>query len=194
MTVPSINAIGFCAHYSPPGDWAFAHALELARRQSLQLNVFHFMTDPYTVGAAPEMSYSQADLALLAWERERELRMYYDERAGDYLEVGFRLCYDDSWRELHRCLMIREFQVLFLAVPHAAAMFCRRPIGEFANAFVCPVVLVGPDRRDQYRLNGSAALIVDSLNIPPGSWNRIAGDPRRSTPPQGVGQFLPGTA
>jgi hypothetical protein len=185
MTVPAIRALGFCAHYSTQGDWAFSYALRLAQRHSLQLNVFHFLTDPYSEDTAAELKYSKSELAKLAFERERELRMYYDERAGDYLDVGFRLCYDDSWRELHRCLMIREFQLLCLGVPDHKTVFCGKPIEEFANDFVCPVVLVGPCRPNQFSLNSSAALLVDKLDIPPGTWGRIEQVPDRATPPYG---------
>ncbi len=104
MTVTRISAVGFCAHYSPAGDLAFDFALRLSRDHGFQLNVFHFLVDPYARTEALTRFYSGRELADLAYERERELRLYYDERAGDYLEIGFRLCYDDSWRELHRCL------------------------------------------------------------------------------------------
>jgi hypothetical protein len=106
-------------------------------------------------------------------ERERELRMYYDERAGDYLDVGFRLCEDNEWTELHRCLLIREFQVLVLGYPDAAATFAGRPIEEFADAFVSPVVLVGPDSPSQIRVNSRAVIIRDRLAIPAEQWQLI---------------------
>jgi hypothetical protein len=145
MVTAALNAVGFCAHYSPQGDWAFDYALRLSKRHGIQLNVFHFLTDPYDPEAVPLTYLSEAQLSRLAVERERELRMYYDERAGDYLEVGFRLCEDTEWLELHRCLMEREFQILVLGYVDRDAKFARKPIVEFAESFVCPVVLVGPD-------------------------------------------------
>jgi len=173
MTIPRINAVGYCAHYSTQGDWAFDAALRLSQENSLQLNVFHFLNDPYNSEDDTERRYSASELAKLAFERERELRLYYDERAGDYLEVGFRLCYDDSWRELHRCLAQREFQVLFLAYPNENTVFAGKPIEKFADSFVCPLVLVGPDRQDQFRLNSRAALLVERLGIPSGQWSQV---------------------
>lgn len=173
MTLPNIHAVGFCAHYSEQGDWAFDYALSLSSRNSLQLNVFHFLCDPYDV---PDESYKclpPDDLERIAIERERELRMYYDQRAGEYLDVGFRLCYDDSWRELHRCLMIQEFQLLVLGYTSADACFNGKPIEEFADSFVSPVVLVGPETSDQYWLNSSAALIVDKLGLEGKHWKKI---------------------
>lgn len=172
MAIPTLNAIGFCAHYSEPGDWAFDYALELSRRHGIQLNVFHFLEDPYDPTDTTGRDLLPEERAKLAIERERELRLYYDKRAGDYLEVGFRLCADNEWTELHRCLVIREFQVLVLGYPPAAT-FAGRPIEEFANSFVCPVVLVGPEQATQFRLNTRAALIAENLALPSGNWNLI---------------------
>jgi hypothetical protein len=166
MTVTRIDAVGFCAHYSPQGDWAFHYALRLSRARSLRLNVFHFLADPYGVSTIPALP--PAELADLAVARERELRLYYDALAGDYLEIGFRLCHDDGWHELHRCLCAREFQLLVLAHPAPEATFCGKPIADFADRFVCPVALVGPERPDQVHLNSSAELLADRLTLPAG--------------------------
>jgi hypothetical protein len=170
MAIPTLNAVGFCAHYSDPGDWAFDYALRLARLRQLKLNVFHFLADPYDPSGPQTHLLSGAERAKLAIEREKELRLYYDLRAGDYLDVGFRLCEHAEWVELHRCLVVREFQVLVLAHIHPGATFGRRPIEEFADAFICPVVLVGPERPDQFRLNNPARLIADKLGIESAAW------------------------
>jgi hypothetical protein len=173
MAIPTLNAVGFCAHYSKQGDWAFRYALELSQRHSIKLNVFHFLENPYDSQDISAQHLSKDQRATLAIERERELRLYYDRLAGDYLDVGFRLCEDNEWTELHRCLVIREFQVLVLGYPKRQATFADKPIEEFANSFICPVVLVGPDEPDQYKLNDPAALLVPKLNIPAGSWNMV---------------------
>ncbi len=173
MAIPTLNAIGFCANYSKPGDWAFKYALELSRRHGIQLNVFHFLEDPYDPYDRTKHLLSPQECEKLAIERERELRIYYDNLAGDYLDVGFRLCEDREWTELHRCLVIREFQVLVLGYVHPQATFANLPIEEFADNFICPVVLVGPDHPDQYHLNSRAKIIVDDLGLPPGCWNEI---------------------
>ena len=173
MTIPRIEAIGFCAHYSETGDWAFAYALKLAQEHGLQLNVFHFLSDPYQPDDETLRRLPAAELAERAFVMEREMRLYYDRLAGDFLDIGFRLCHDNSWRELHRCLAGREFQLLVLARPHAGAGFAGKPMDEFANSFVCPVVLVGPDRPDRFSLNSSAALLADRIDIPTDTWRRI---------------------
>ncbi|MFW5951347.1 MAG: universal stress protein [Gemmatimonadota bacterium] len=172
MAIPAMKAVGFCAHYSTQGDWAFEYALRLSREHELQLNVFHFLADPYDpLSRAPD-HLSHRERTELIIKKERELRLYYDRLAGDYLEVGFRLCEDAEWTELHRCLLIREFQLLVLAYPERGASFAGRPLEEFADAFVCPVVLVGPEMPAQYHLNSPAALLADRLGVE-GSWTGI---------------------
>jgi hypothetical protein len=173
MAIPTLNAVGFCAHYSDQGDWAFDYALRLSRRHQIQLNVFHFLTDPYDPDDNLSSLLSDADRAKLAIEREKELRLYYDQRAGDYVDVGFRLCEHAEWVELHRCLVVREFQVLVLGHISSGVSFGRRPIEEFAEAFICPVVLVGPDRPDQFRVNSRAELIVDKLGLRTQDWSLV---------------------
>jgi hypothetical protein len=174
MTQPGLNAVGFCAHYSRQGDWAFDYALEVSRAHAIKLNVFHFLTDPYDPDAVPPRDLSRTALADLMVEKERELRMYYDERAGDYLDVGFKLCEDNSWLELHRCLVDRQFQLLVLGYLAPDAQFAWKPVEEFADSFVCPVVLVGPRSSSQFHLNGPAALMSERLGLPAGAWERIA--------------------
>jgi hypothetical protein len=165
MAIPTLNAVGFCAHYSEQGDWGFDYALRLTRLHLIQLNVFHFLTDPYGQRGDHADLPSGKELARLIIEREKELRLYYDRLAGDYVDVGFRLCEHAEWVELHRCLVAREFQVLVLPYIHAGATFGRRPIEEFAESFICPVVLVGPDGPDQFRLNPPAKLIQHKLGL-----------------------------
>lgn len=173
MATQTLNAIGFCAHYSSQGDWAFNYALRLSKLHNIPLNVFHFLEDPYdTLNSIPP-NLTKKERTQLAIERERELRIYYDRLAGDYLEVGFRLCEDNEWTELHRCLIIREFQILVLGYTTPGATFAGIPIEQFANNFICPVVLVGPDNPDQFKLNSRAELIINELDLPAECWSRI---------------------
>jgi hypothetical protein len=174
MTMLRINAVGFCAHYSNQGDWAFDYAVKLSEALGVQLNVFHFLADPYDPDDLPPDDLSTPGMQRMIIDRERELRMYYDERAGEYLEVGFRLCEDNEWKELHRCLADQEFQILILGYPGHEARFAGKPMEEFADSFVCPVVLVGPDDPRQFHLNAGAALIQERLDLPEGSWEKIA--------------------
>ena len=165
MAIPTFNAIGFCAHYSKQGDWAFDFALQLSQKHNIQLNVFHFLQDPYDPGYTKPKYLSRSELDKMAIAEEKKLRLYYDKRAGEYLNIGFRECYDDSWTELHRCLKISEFQILILGYPKKEAIFVRKPIEEFANDFISPVILVGPKNPEQLCLNNQAALVSFELGI-----------------------------
>jgi hypothetical protein len=166
MTTTSVESVGFCAHYSQQGDWAFDFALKLARAKSLRLNIFAFLSDPYdrTAQGAEQMDDVAREQRII--DLERELRMYYDEKLGDYLNVGFRLCEDREWLELHRCLNRKEFQVLVLGRPGYGISFAGKPLEEFADTFVCPVVLIGPSSSTEYRLNSPARLIAEKLGLP----------------------------
>ena len=166
MAIPTFNAVGFCAHYSKQGDWAFDFALQLSQKQNVQLNVFHFIKDPYDPDYTKPKHLSRSELEKMAIAEEKELRLYYDNRAGEYLNIGFRECFEDSWTELHRCLKISEFQLLILGYPKKNAIFVRKPIEEFANDFISPVILVGPKNPEQLCLNNQAALLSFELGIP----------------------------
>jgi len=165
MAIPTFNAIGFCAHYSKQGNWAFDFALQLSQKHNVQLNVFHFLQDPYDPDYTKPKHLSRSELDKMAIAEEKKLRLYYDKRAGEYLNIGFRECYEDSWKELHRCLKISEFQLLILGYPKKSAVFVRKPIEEFANDFISPVILVGPKYSDQLCLNKQAALLAFKLGI-----------------------------
>jgi hypothetical protein len=173
MTTVAIDAVAFCAQYSRHGDWAFDFALRLARAHHRRLNIFDFLANPYGAGYPTGERIEPALRERLIVERERELRLHYDSRLGDYLDVGFRLCEDDQWTELHRCLCRREFQVLVLAYPRYDAVFAGRPLVEFADSFVCPVVLVGPSSREEFYLNRPAALLEDKLDLEGVPWDRL---------------------
>ena len=173
MAIPAIEAVGFCAHYSRPGDWAFEFAVQLARQHQKRLNIFHFVADPYDPLDDGPAGLSTQQYSKFLIEREKELRLYYDDRLGDYLEAGFRLCEDNEWTELHRCLCKREFQVLVLGFPQPAAVFAGRPIREFAISFACPLILVGPSSRDEVYLNSPAGLLADRFGLAEGQWQRV---------------------
>jgi len=162
MTIPSIRAVGFCVNYSRQGDRAFELALDIARNRQLQLNIFHFLSDPYEPGKNAASDLPDDEVSRLSVEMERKMRLYYDEKLGDYLDVGFRLCEDNEWTELHRCLCKKDFQLLILACPSENAVFGNRSLKNFAEGFVCPVILVGPESRSQLRLN-KPALLMDNL-------------------------------
>jgi len=165
MTIPVIQSVGFCVNYSSQGDWAFEFALDLARRKGLQLNVFHFLSDPYEEYEAAPSELSEEERTQRTVAMERKMRLYYDDRLGEYLDVGFRLCEDNEWVELHRCLTKQEFQLLVLAYPRTGATFGKKALEQFADGFVCPVILVGPDSPHQLRLNSPAQMQAYRLGL-----------------------------
>jgi hypothetical protein len=165
MTMTSLRGVGFCAHYSRQGDWAFELALGLARRNQLQLNIFHFLSDPYEPPDRTVRGLDPAEVQRVVVEKEKQLRLYYDPQLGDFLDVGFRLCEDREWIELHRCLTRQEFQVLVLPRPHLDATFGGKPLFEFLDRFVCPAVAVGPASHLDIRLNKPARLIAYRLGL-----------------------------
>jgi hypothetical protein len=165
MTIPTFDGVGFCAHYSKQGDWAFDFALRISKAHNVKLNVFFFLKDPYDPNDTVPPRLSRLKLKKLAIAEEKKLRLYYDYRSGEYLNVGFRVCYDDSWTELHKCLMVREFQLLVLGYTKNGVIFAKKPIEEFANNFISPVILVGPDDPTQFYLNHQAKLLSFKLGI-----------------------------
>jgi len=165
MAISTFNSVGFCVHYSKQGDWAFDFALQLSKKHSVKLNVFYFLRDPYDPNDATFQKLSRSNLEKLAIAEEKKLRLYYDELAGEFINVGFRVCYDESWTELHRCLMIREFQLLVLAYTKKGAFFAKKPIEEFANNFISPVILVGPESPEHLCLNNQTTLLSYKLGF-----------------------------
>ena len=108
----------------------------------------------------------------LVVEKERELRMYYDERAGD---SGGRVQAVREQRVVGVAPMPGRPGVQILVLGHLGpeARFAWKPMEEFADSFVCPVILVGPDNPRQVQLNGAAALISDKLGLPENAWHKV---------------------
>jgi hypothetical protein len=173
MTTLSIESVGLCAHFSPPGEWAFDVALALARRRWAQLNVFHFLVDPFDPSDHCGAGLTGESRARLIVEREKELRFHYEDRLGDWIKIGFRLCEEKEWTELHRCLLSREFQVLVLPWPATGATFGGTPLLSFVNAFACPVILVGPGSPAEIHVNPPAAMIADQLGLAELHWSVV---------------------
>ena len=165
MAIPTFNAVGLCAHYSKQGDWAFDFALRMSQTHNVKLNVFFFLKDPYKLMDKSLKKLSHSEIEKIAIAEEKKLRLYYDSRAGEFLKVGFRVCYDDSWIELHKCLIIREFQLLVLGFTKKGVNFAGKPIEEFAESFISPVILIGPKNPEQFYFNKQATLLMNKLGI-----------------------------
>ena len=172
MTVRRLSGVGYCACLSQVGDWAFEFAFGLARRHDVRLNIFFFPDPPYrkhiTRGRRGERRPIGEHEAV---KLERRVRLYYDDLLGDFLNVGFRLCEGDEDPELRRCLLIRkDYDVLVLAHERRGCLFGERPIEAFADRMPCPLVLVGPDQKDEVYLNTPARLWAETLGLHEGEW------------------------
>jgi hypothetical protein len=174
-----LQNIGLCAHFSKQGDWAFRYAFHLARKNDLQFNIFHWLDTPYRYHR--DLVYKDSerkDLVPVTEElirqKEIELREYYDDILGDYTTVGFRLCEGAEEFELSRCLRRQEYDVLVIGYQKRGILFSSTTMETFAQRFRSPIVLVGPDRGDEYYLNDRAVEIVSELSLPDGKWKALS--------------------
>ena len=176
-----MKGIGLCAIFSRQGDWAFDYALTLARKHKTKLNVFHFLESPYAVRRdvvfvdAKKEKTAVVTPAIIA-EKDKELRLKYDERLGDYVDVGFRLCEgSDEW-ELKKCFKRGDYEVLVIGYQARGADFGgTTTIEEFAGRFHGPLVLVGPEAPDVFHINEEAKDLLGQLDIPEGKWKLLNG-------------------
>ncbi len=169
MTTMALKDIGFCAHFSRQGDWAFEFALTHARRLKHRLNIFYFPQLDQSLEVRPSSPLEEDELVAL----DRKVREYYDDKLGDFVEVGFRVCEDMIDTELRHCLFRKEYQVMVLGYLGHGAMFGDDPIETFAYRFNGPVVLVGPDRPSQLCLNPPATLVSWRLGLTEDDWESL---------------------
>jgi hypothetical protein len=123
-----MKGIGLCAVFSRQGDWAFDYALTLARHHKTKLNVFHFLESPYTlrrdvVFVDEEKKETARVTPELISKKDKEFREKYDERLGDFVEVGFRLCEGNDEFELRRCFRKGDYEVLVIGYNGRGAHF-----------------------------------------------------------------------
>ena len=170
MTTINVKDVGFCADFSTQGDWAFEYALEQARSLGFGLKIFYVPDLAWGMRDVPEIPPDQL-VAL-----DRQVREYYDERLGDFVDVGFRVCEGFADKELRRCLMQQVYQLLVLAYTDFGTPFAGRTIEEFAYAFNGPLVMVGPDRPDQFTVNPAAGVLAQQLNLEGRDWSVVTGD------------------
>ena len=174
-----MNGIGLCAIFARQGDWAFDYALSLARHHKTKLNIFHFLDSPYTLRRdvvfvdAEKTKTAQVTPDLIA-KKDKEMREMFDERLGDYVEVGFRLCEGNDEFELRKCFKKGDYEVLVIGYKEKGAAFGgTTTIEEFTAKFKGPIVLIGPDSADSFYINENARKRLDDLLIPNGNWKLI---------------------
>ncbi len=174
-----MNGIGLCAIFARQGDWAFDYALSLARHHKTKLNIFHFLDSPYTLRRdvvfvdAEKTKTAQVTPDLIA-KKDKEMRETYEERLGDYVEVGFRLCEGNDEYELRKCFKKGDYEVLVIGYKEKGAAFGgTTTIEEFTAKFKGPIILIGPDSADSFYINEHARMRLDDLLIPNGNWKLI---------------------
>jgi hypothetical protein len=173
MSTIRVKDIGFCAHFSRQGDWAFEFALSVARLLNSQLSIFYFPWVDRPVSDWPGGRLRDNELVNL----DRQVREYYDDKLGDFLDVGFRVCEDLVDKELRRCLFHRDYQVMVLGYLAYQAPFGDCSIESFAYRFNGPLVLVGPRRPDQFYLNPPATLVRWQLGLSDDAWEPLTAPP-----------------
>lgn len=159
MTTLRVDNVGLCADFCPQGDWAFDRALALARSLDLGLRIFG-VADMAWEKAQPRTLSSDETIAL-----DRRVREYYDDRLGDFVNVGSRICEGVVNHELRSCLVEREYQMLVLGYHDFGAVFAGKAIEEFAISLPFPVLLAGPERPDQLFANPPALLLSQQQEL-----------------------------
>jgi hypothetical protein len=105
---------------------------------------------------------------------EKKVRLYYEDRLGNFVDVGFRLCEGDEEPELRRCLLMRrEYDVLVLPYPRYGLRFGDRSIEGFAQGMPCPTILVGPEHKDRLFVNAPARIWVERLGLEDADWEGL---------------------
>ena len=134
MTVVRISKIGLVAHYSLAGDWAFDLAFRIVQEHQLQLNIVHFLESPYEMPqdiSPAEIEVKEPEEWRLISE-EKHLRLYYDQKLEDYINVGFRICTSARHnQELRRCLLRKDYQFLVIPYLDYGVTFGNMPLTEF---------------------------------------------------------------
>jgi hypothetical protein len=107
-------------------------------------------------------------------KKDKELRETFDERLGDYVDVGFRLCEGNDEFELRKCFRKGDYEILVIGYHgNGAAFGGTTTIDQFAAKFKGPVVLVGPDAPDSFFLNKAARERLADLMIPDDKWKML---------------------
>jgi hypothetical protein len=109
-------------------------------------------------------------------KKDRELRETYDERLGDYEDVGFRLCEGADEVELRKCFRKGDYDILVIGYNEKGSSFgCTTTIEAFASEFKGPVVLVGPASADSFYLNRAAVDRMSDLLLDKKQWHVLEG-------------------
>ncbi len=174
-----MKTIGFCTHFTQTDEWAFDYALSLARARNWKLTICHWLHSPYSLRR--DMVYTdlkrtsqvQPVTPALLTTLELELRECYESQLGDFTNVAFKLCEGHYQVELTRCLRQNLLDLVVMGyqqTPVLEDVSVEQPLTTFAQHLPYPMLLVGPQRPDQFWLNALAQNLLSDLNLPEGSW------------------------
>jgi hypothetical protein len=176
-----MKTIGFCTHFTQTDEWAFDYALSLARARGWQLTICHWLHSPYSLRRDMVYPYLkrigqvQPVTPALLTALELELRECYEPLLGDFTNVAFKLCEGHYQVELRRCLRqnLLDLVVMGYQTPTSEDASAEQPLVTFAQHLPYPILLVGPQRPDQFWLNAAAHHLLNDLNLPEGSWQLL---------------------
>lgn len=181
-----MKKIGLCTHFSQSDDWAFDFAFDLVRRRDWQLTICHWLNSPYRFRR--DMVYPslhkngepQLITDKLMTKLDLELRQYYDPRLGDFTNVAFKLCEGMYQVEIMRCFRQNLLDLVVIGYMHEEQVEGgEQSLERFAAHLNYPMVIVGPERADQFILNKAAEAWLDDLQIPVNNWQSASLEPIR---------------
>jgi len=176
-----MKKIGLCTHFTQTDAWAFDYALGLARRHDWQLTICHWLNSPYSLRrdmvypSLQDQEQLQPVTPALLTKLELELRQYYEPKLGDFTQIAFKLCEGMYQVELVRCLRqnLLDLVIMGYQVPEDQTVSSEQGQESFALHLPYPIVIVGPDSRDQFIINAAAEKWLGELGLPDGSWRVI---------------------
>lgn len=176
-----MKTIGFCTHFTQTDEWAFDYALSLAHARNWKLTICHWLHSPYSLRR--DMVYPDFKRAgrvqpitpALLTSLELKLREYYEPLLGDFTNVAFKLCEGLYQVELTRCLRqnLLDLVVMGYQLPTSEDASVEQPLVTFAQHLPYPMLLIGPQRPDQFWLNAAAYDLIHDLNLAEGHWQLL---------------------
>lgn len=176
-----MKKIGLCTHFTQTDEWAFGYALNLARAHDWQLTICHWLNSPYSLRRdmvftdLVNRSELQTVSPALLTKLELQLREYYDCKLGDFTQVAFKLCEGLYQVEVVRCFRqhLLDLVVMGYQAPSEEDASEKQLLENFALHLAYPLVIVGPEKPNQFLLNPAAVAMLDELNLAEGTWKQL---------------------
>lgn len=180
-----MKTVGLCTHFSPSDDWALEYALRLAQLHQWQLTICHWLASPYKVRR--DVVYTDlfkldqvARITPAALTRlDLQLREYYEPRLGNWTNVAFKICEGAYQIELLRCFRQHRLDVVVMGyqLPAEDQSANEQSLADFVGGMRYPMIIVGMNGPDTFRLNRKALDMLDDLDLPEEQWQILAAAP-----------------